>query len=53
MRYVRENRFNYQKHKLELLDDEKDLSGSQIMEKRGYKQIHDSGNNKYIYEKPN
>lgn len=50
-RYIRENRFNYQKHKLELSEEEKKMSGSQIMEKRGYKQIHDSGNLKYIYEK--
>jgi hypothetical protein len=45
----RENRINYQKHKLVKKGHNKDLTESQIMNEMGYYRIFNCGNEKYLY----
>jgi very-short-patch-repair endonuclease len=45
----RESRFKFQKHKLELSENEIGLTGHEILISRGYHSICDAGNKKYIY----
>lgn len=45
----RESRFKYQKHKLELSENEMLMTGYEILRNRGYNSIYDAGNKKYIY----
>lgn len=45
----RENRINYQKHKLVKKGHPKELTESQIMNNMGYFRIYNCGNEKYVY----